>query len=179
LTTAKPAAPTVTASLPEGDEGERQAIVAAAMGARDDLARKLGVSAPRVTFRFHPTTSAYEQATGQAWFTAGAVVNAEIHLTPLVALRERGVLERTIRRELVHLMIDDELSGRPAWVREGAALYFADTQANSGAAPRLPCPRDAELVRPASAGALSDAYFRARSCFARQVAAGRSWRDVR
>jgi len=36
-----------------------------------------------------------------------------------------------------------------------------------------------ELLHPVSAGALGDAYARARNCFARQIAAGRSWRDVR
>jgi hypothetical protein len=30
-----------------------------------------------------------------------------------------------------------------------------------------------------SVGALSNAYARARSCFARQIADGKSWRDVR
>ena len=52
--------------------------------------------AARVTLRFHPTTDDYERATGQAWFTSGAVVDHELHLLPLAVLRERGVLERTI-----------------------------------------------------------------------------------
>ena len=33
--------------------------------------------------RFHPTTGAYERATGQPWFTSGAVVGGELHLLPL------------------------------------------------------------------------------------------------
>ena len=47
------------------------------------------------------------------------------HLLPLAVLRERGVLERTIRHELVHVMADPLLRDRAAWVREGAAVYFA------------------------------------------------------
>ena len=93
---------------------------------RDDLARVLGVTAPaQVTLRFHPTTDDYESATGRAWFTSASLVNGELHLLPLATLRERGVLERTIRHELVHVMTDSVLDKRPLWVREGAAIYFA------------------------------------------------------
>ena len=95
--------------------------------ARDELAATLGVAAPpRVTLRFHPTTADFERATGQPWFTSGAWVGNELHLLPLAVLRERGVLDRTIRHELVHAMTDSVLDERPAWVREGAAIYFAE-----------------------------------------------------
>lgn len=179
-TTGIPAAPTsVIVSLPDGDEGERDAIVAMVARSRDSLAQTLGVPPPRVTLRFHPTTTAYEQATGRVWFTSGAVVRAEVHLVPLASLRDRGVLERTIRRELVHVMADGALAGKPAWVRDGAALYFSDPLESPAVASRVACPKDAELARPSSVGALGDAYSRARSCFARQISSGREWRDVR
>jgi SpoIID/LytB domain protein len=115
--------PDLMISLPDDDEGERDAIVKQALKARDDLARALDVPAPRVTLRFHPTTDDYERATGQPWFTSGAVVDHELHLLPLAVLRERGLLERTIRHEIVHLMADAALARRAAWVREGAAAY--------------------------------------------------------
>jgi len=179
----------VLLSLPDEDEGERAAIERQTAGARDDLARTLGVSAPAsVTLRFHPTTDDYEKVTGRAWFTSGTVVDGELHLLPLVTLRERGVLARTIRHELVHIMTDSVLGSRPAWVREGAAIYFAGEQPIPGEsqqrprfkpAPRASCPDDAELLRPVSAGALSNAYARARACFAKQIEAGKAWRDVR
>jgi hypothetical protein len=104
-----------------------------------------------------------------------------VHLVPLASLRDRGVLERTIRRQLVHVMADPLLSQRPAWVKEGAALFFGDPGRESGSPglPRDACPADAELLRPVSLGALGDAYARARSCFAHQIAAGRAWRDVK
>ena len=86
-----------------------------ALRARDDIAKDLGVAAPsRLTIRFHPTTQSYERATGQAWFTSGAIVGGDIHLLPLAVLRDRGVLERTVMHELVHLMIDEPLMKRPA-----------------------------------------------------------------
>ena len=183
----------VLVSLPDDDVGERATIAKLTIQARDELASTLGVPAPaKITLRFHPTTDEYERATGQSWFTSGAWVNdgvkAELHLLPLAVLRERGVLERTIRHELVHAMADGVLARRPAWVREGAAIYFAGerpipgqgtTAAASRPEPRASCPDDNELLRPVSVGALSNAYARARSCFARQVASGKSWRDVK
>jgi stage II sporulation protein D len=178
----------VLVSLPDDDEGERAIIERQTLRARDDLARALGVPVPpRVTLRFHPTTDDYERATGQAWFTSGAVVNNELHLLPLAVLRDRGVLERTVRHELVHIMTDAALGKRPAWVREGAAIYFAGEQVIPGEPPQRPafkpkprasCPDDNELLRPVSVGALSNAYARARACFAKQIAAGKTWRDV-
>jgi SpoIID/LytB domain protein len=174
----------INVALPDGDEGEQPTLTALALRERDDVAKALGVEGPRpgsIVLRFHATTAEYEQATGQAWFTSASVVKADVHFVPLASLRDRGVLERTIRRELVHVMADPVLAQRPAWVREGAALFYADTARDAEAATnsRAACPADAELLHPVSAGALADAYARARNCFARQIAAGRSWRDVK
>jgi len=174
-------------ALPDDDEGERLAIEAMALRARDDIAKDLGLAAPaKVTVRFHPTTQSYERATGQAWFTSGALVGSDIHLLPLAVLRDRGVLERTIRHELVHLMIDEPLTKRPAWVREGAALYFSGPRPDSAEQDsrftprgRLSCPEDAELLQPVSAGSLTNAHTRALACFARQAGDGRPWREVK
>ena len=169
--------------LPDGDEGERAVLRRPRRGA-DRLRRTLGVSPPRLTLRFHPTVDSFERATRAPWFASGALVNGEIHLLPPAVLRERGVLERTLRRELVHVMTDQALAGRPRWVRDGAAIYFADDEAGRGAvaAPdtsRLSCPVEAELVRPLSVGALTNAYARARSCFVRDLAKRKSWRDIK
>jgi hypothetical protein len=89
------------------------------------------------------------------------------------------VLDRTIRRGVAHVMVDPILKSRPAWVREGAAMYF--TESTSAVRPdlRASCPSDRELLKPVSPGALSNAYARARACFAKQIDAGRSWKDVR
>ena len=182
-------APDILVALPDDDEGERATIVRQTIKSRDDLARVLGVSPPaQITLRFHPTTDDYESATARAWFTSATLVAGEVHLLPLATLRERGVLERTIRHELVHLMTDGVLGTRPLWVREGAAIYFAGEQPIPGERaqrpafkpePRASCPDENELLRPVSVGALSNAYARARACFAKQIDAGRSWREIR
>ena len=175
-----PIRPEITAWLPRGDESERDAFLTLASSARDELANALGVPAPpRLTIRVHPTTAEYERATARAWFTSGALANGEIHLVPLGTLRDRGMLERTVRREVAQAMTSPALDGKPLWVKEGAALFYGDGPASGRADVRGPCPADAELAQPVSAGALADAWARARGCFARQIAAGRNWRDVR
>jgi len=187
-------------SLPEGDEGERASIIDLVSRSRDELARTLGVQAPReLRIRFHESIDGYSRTTSQPWFMPGAVTGGGIELAPLAILRERGALERTLRGELVRLMTDRELNSRPLWVSVGLALHLADVgddrssspQDRSAPAPEvhpfpgirivpsLECPSDAELSRPVSAGALASAYARARACVERQLAGGKPWRDVR
>jgi hypothetical protein len=170
----------IVLSLAEGDEGERDAIIELAARERDDLAKALGVPPPaRLSLRFHATTDSYARVTARPWFTSGAIVSSEIHLPPLAALRDRGVLERMLRRQVVHLLVDDELSRRPAWVREGAALYFADGETPPSTPNRAAsCPTDLELLKPVSPGAMGTAYAEARACFEKQIASGRTWREV-
>jgi stage II sporulation protein D len=177
----------IALSLPDAGDAERTAIESLAARARDEIASQLGVTPPaRVVIRVHSSPQSYEGATGQQWFTWGALVDGEVHLMPAGGLRDRGVLERTIRRELAHVMLDESLMRRPAWVREGAALYFSGGRADSADADvplrqrsRAACPDDDELLQPVSAGALSNAHARALACFARQVGDGRSWKDVK
>jgi SpoIID/LytB domain protein len=170
-------------TLPTVEEGERDAFLALATGTRDELAKSLGVPAPpRVIVQVHSTAAEYERATGRGWFTSGTVVGGAVHLMPLAALRGRGMLERTVRRQLAQMLTAPALADKPLWVKEGAALYFGDFESDPAPArvePRGPCPTDLELARPVSAGALADVYARARACFARQIAAGKSWREVK
>ena len=116
----RPVPTDVLVTLPDDDAGDRAGIERIVRSGRDDLAATLGVTAPsRVSIRFHTSTDDYERATGQSWFTSGAWVDGEVHLMPLVVLREGDVLERTIRRQLVHAMVDEALAARPAWCVTG------------------------------------------------------------
>lgn len=173
------AATDVVISLPEGDEGERATITSLVRRERDELALALGVEAPsRLTIRFHPTTDAFERLSGRPWFTLGSNAGqSDLQFVPLTVLRDRGILERTIRRQLVHALADAELEGRPAWVRDGAAAHFAD--AGDSPSGRLACPEDVELTRPLSVGAYGDATRRARACFERQLSTRKDWRAVK
>ncbi|MBM3772831.1 MAG: SpoIID/LytB domain-containing protein [Acidimicrobiia bacterium] len=158
---------------------ERRDLDALVASARAQLTTRLGLQASStLSVLVHGSDQSYERATGRHWFTLGTVVGGTIHLMPTDQLRQRGVLERVIRREVAHALVDPYLSQRPQWVRDGAALHYADLDAED-AELRHPCPTDIELLQPLSAGALAQAYANARGCFARQVNRGRAWRDVR
>jgi len=177
--TALTTAADVLISLPEGDEGERSVVASLVRRERDQLAQALGVTAPpQLTIRFHPTTEAFERAAGSPWFALGATTRDRgLQFVPLTVLRDRGVLERTIRRQLVHVLADSALDGRPAWVREGAAIHFSEGA--DGPSGRVVCPQDVEITRPVSIGAFGDASRRARACFERQLSARKDWRAVK
>jgi hypothetical protein len=164
--------------VPPGAAGERNALVALVGQERDALARTLELDPPPVRLRFHESNDSYEHATGQPWFTLSAVTKDGIELAPLPLLRERGMLERVVRRQLVRVMVDPILPVRPAWIREGAAAHFADP-ASTPATGRPACPQDSELQKPLSIGAFGDALAGARACFERQISGGRDWRRVR
>lgn len=164
-------------ALPAAEEGERTALLALIRRGRDDIAKQTGVKLPSLRVTVHPTVDSFGRATGQPWWVSGATNGAVIDLLPIAVLRQQGQLERTVRHEIAHALLDSALAKKPLWVREGAAAYFANPAA---AAPseRMPCPSDAELLRPVSAGAQRDAYARAHGCFVRAIAAGRQWHEV-
>ncbi|MFN7914850.1 MAG: SpoIID/LytB domain-containing protein [Vicinamibacterales bacterium] len=159
------------------DPGDRAALLAAVRQQRQSVAAALGEPARPLTVRVLESNEAYERASGRPWFTLGAASADEMLLTPLWFLRERGMLERTLRRALVRQAVEPVLPARPAWIREGAAVHFADPDAVATSRP--PCPGDAELEQPTSPGALGEALARAHACFDRQFAGGRDWRKLR
>jgi stage II sporulation protein D len=178
---AVPAAGTdVTLALPGEESGQRAAMLSLIQRARDDVARAAGVGADvgvRVTV--HPTVESFGRVTGQPWYVAGATHGSNVELLPIVVLRRGGLLERVVRHEVAHAVLDRYLKGRPLWVREGAAAYFAAGPRARAVTTGAPCPMDEELRRPASAAAQREAYSRAEACFARRVRDGVSWREVR
>ncbi len=182
-TTAAPAPKAATdlqLALPGGEEGERSALMSLIRRSRDEIANATGVTAPNLRVTVHPTVDSFGRATGQPWWVSGATDGSSIELLPVTILRQQGQLDRTVRHEIAHALLDGSLAKRPMWVREGAAAYFSRPAAASGAKPeRVPCPADVELLRPVSAGAQRDAYARAEACYARAIAEGKRWNDVR
>ena len=69
----------------------------------------------------HATVESFSQATGQSWYLAGATRGSDIHLLSIAVLRRNGQLERVVRHEVAHVLIDRSLDDRPLWVREGMA----------------------------------------------------------
>ncbi len=170
----------IALALPGNEEGERAALLSLIRRSRDEIAKSTGASAPQLRVTVHPSVESFGRATGQPWWVSGATDGAAIDLLPIAIMRQQGQVERTVRHEVTHALLDSALAQRPMWVREGAAAYFAASPAARATRPsRVPCPTDAELLRPVSAGAQRDAYARAESCFARAIADGKRWDQVR
>lgn len=167
-------------ALPAAEEGERGRVVQLVRAARDSMSVKTGTTPPAVIrVTVHPTVDAFARATGQPWWVSGASDGASIDLLPLSILRQQGQLERTLRHEVAHVLVDSTLAGRPLWVREGAAFYFADPAGSSETPIRGGCPADEEFLRPLSAGAHRSAYARAEACFRRAIAQGKRWTEIK
>ena len=168
-----PAAAGIVVAVPNDEADARSHVQEIASRAKDELAKTLGVAPPAlVRIESHRTAEDFERISGRPWFAFGAVVEGNIQLMPVRQLVERGTLETTIRRQMVHLLTDSTLARRPAWVRSGAAIYFGDNRPDSATLSNLSrerCPSDAELLSPLSPGALGTAYAQAYGCFARQI----------
>lgn len=171
----------IALALPGAEERERAVVVSLIQKSRDEIAKTTGATPPaRVRVTVHPTVESFGRATGQPWWVSGATDGPAIDLLPIAVLRQQGQLERTIRHEITHVLLDAALANRPMWVREGAAAYYArPADARLSKPDRVNCPSDAELTRALSAGAQRDAYARAEMCFARAIAEGKTWDQVR
>jgi len=178
--TGAPASADIMLALPGSEEAERGALLTLVRRSRDEVVKATGAIPPaRLRITVHPTVDSFGRATGQPWWVSGATDGAAIDLLPLTTLRQQGQLERTVRHEVVHALLDGALSTRPMWVREGAAAYFASPPGSRPQPARVTCPKDAELLRPISAGAQREAYTRAEACFAREMADGKRWDQIK
>jgi hypothetical protein len=177
---ATPAGRGLSLALPGAEERERATVTSLILRSRDEIAKLTGVAPANLRVTVHPTVDSFGRATGQPWWVSGATDGSSIDLLPITVLRQQGQLDRTVRHEIAHALLDGALAKRPMWVREGAAAYFAaPATARQGRPDRVQCPSDLELLRPVSAGAQRDASSRAEACFARGIADGKRWNEIR
>ena len=183
-------------AVPAGEERERLRVEGLSQAALREFTAKTGVLPPsRIQLVFHPTVDAYVRASGKPWWTAGAAQGNRVDFIPLSALRDRGLLEQTLRHELAHVVTRERLAARPIWVQEAVAMDLsgdprivavgravpgpvAGGRGPSASAP-LSCPTDQEWSAIRSADALEKAYARAAACFVAQKNAGRRWDEIR
>ncbi|MEQ1912461.1 MAG: SpoIID/LytB domain-containing protein, partial [Vicinamibacterales bacterium] len=171
-------------SLPQQDEPLRVDIQATASNALRQVRAALEATTDRspIAVRFHPTVESYQRATGLPWYTSGATHERTIDLLPFEVLRQRGLLESTLRHELAHALTNQRLKGAPLWMHEGVAMWASRGQSLAAQTPARPvpaaisCPSDAELRKAGSADAIHRLYDQATQCYMRELSAGRSWR---
>jgi hypothetical protein len=179
--------PTIELRLPSRDEGERSRLTRLIATNLKELALDLSLPSPSgLDVVVHPSVDAYRRATrSPSWTSAATILTGDditLHFAPLSVLDRGAMLTQTVRHELVHVLTIRALFDRPRWVHEGLALHLAgervtaEPEETSGRA--LKCPSDRDLMRPRSRDAFDRAYSRAAACVARDLAAGRNWRDL-
>ena len=172
--------------LPPTEESNRAPLTAIVDRAIRDTARATGRPAPTdLKLVFHPSSGSFGRETGEPWWSAARTRGSRIDLQPPDVLNQRGVLESTIRHEVAHVLTEPVLTGRPMWVREGAAMHFAGEQPpqglvrGDGSDRKVGCPSDLDLQRPASAAQARQSYGLAATCFERALSATGDWTKVR
>lgn len=106
-------------------EPKAREVLEVATKARQQLAEKyqLAWTAP-IEIRLSATTYEFCQRTGQPWWQASISRQRVIYLQPLRLLRERDILETTLRHELVHQLVEEQSKGNaPLWLNEALAIY--------------------------------------------------------
>ncbi|MBL8136989.1 MAG: SpoIID/LytB domain-containing protein [Acidobacteria bacterium] len=175
------AATDIRLTMPAFEEHDRALVLGLVRQTRDDVAARALVKAPDVlSVSVHPTMDAFGHATGQPWWVTAATVGTAIDLAPISRLRQRGVLESTLRYEVAWAVITPHLTKAPAWVKVGAAMMYAGPVTAAPAVEgRVRCPSDAELLRPVSGGAQREAFLRAERCVRREIARGTRLTEIR
>ena len=81
---------------------------------------------PNLEIAINETTGDFVGRTHMPPWAAAATKGNTIELQPLRLLKQRGILETTLRHELVHVLVDTISGGEsPRWFAEGMALYVA------------------------------------------------------
>ena len=165
--------------VPRSSSIAASSIERMAVSAHQELARVLRTTVLPITIRLHETLDSFRLATNRPWWVSEVAEGTAIDLAPVAVLAQRGGVDGTVRTAVAELLVAGPLAGRPAWVRIGAARYFADRPAARPAASRTRCPSDAELLLAVSAPAQREAETRATACFARELAKTGDWKSVR
>ncbi len=122
--------------------------------------------------RVYPSVAVFRNATGEPGWVAASTRGRVVRLEPAEVLNAAGVLDRTLRHEFLHLLIEQRARpGLPLWFREGLVLYLGGETRLSpeSAAPARPADfaaLDRAMAAPASADAQRQAYRRAQSAVA-------------
>jgi len=140
-------------------------VLVVAQNTLDALESELGWKLDfKVQLRVFPSLDAYRNVTGQPGWTAAYTQGRGISLQPPAALKDKSILESTLRHELLHLLVESRArTGTPLWFREGLVLYLADPKAGFEPVVMAEREMEAELKNPRSRESLERSYAAART----------------
>jgi hypothetical protein len=107
------------------EESAAREILTIAASAKQQLAAKYQIdSTAPVEIRLSATTYEFCRMTGRPWWQASIYRSRVIYLQPLRILRGRGILETTLRHEVMHQLVDELGKGNsPVWLSEALSIY--------------------------------------------------------
>jgi stage II sporulation protein D len=110
------------------------AVLAIAERQAREVSSRTGLAAPAgIEVRVYPDVESFRNATGEPGWVAARTTGSRIELQPAAILRARGVLESTLRHEMVHAVVESQaVPGLPLWFREGLAEYLSGGVAQGG-----------------------------------------------
>jgi stage II sporulation protein D len=128
------------------------------------LVRRTPWPAPAgIEIRVYPTVDAFRNATGEPGWVAAHTDGRRIHLQPAAVLRTHDALERVLRHELIHVLMEAQAAaGLPVWFREGLVGYLEHAGWNAAA----DFPADSALRQTGDAAQARRAYAEAVSAVA-------------
>jgi stage II sporulation protein D len=120
--------------------------------------------------KVYPTLDTYRDSTGQPGWIAAFTRGHTISLQPLSVLKQKSILESTLRHELTHLLIESRAHpGTALWFREGLVLFFADVNHHFAPVQMSAAEMEKALSRTGDRQALEQAYAAARTKVAEMV----------
>jgi stage II sporulation protein D len=174
-----PRSPSIVVHVRRGSAAQTSELEQMASRAHESLSRTLGTSVEPVTIELHDTMDSFRYETGRPWWASHAVSGTTLDLAPAPLLAQREGLDASVRTAMAELLVSPTLADRPAWVRVGAARYFARPTPPPPPPKPVRCPSDAELRMAVSPASQREAEHRAERCFAYQVARTGDWKAVR
>ncbi|HLW53737.1 MAG TPA: SpoIID/LytB domain-containing protein [Candidatus Angelobacter sp.] len=124
----------------------------------------------KIQLRVFASLEAYRNATGQPGWIAAYTRGHVISLQPLATLKEKGIVDSTLRHELTHIFVESRARAEtPLWFREGLVLYLAEPSRIVAPVAMSEQAMEAALDHPADRESLDRAYAAARTHVAELV----------
>ncbi len=113
----------------------------------------------------YATMDSYRDTTGQPGWVAASTRGKTIRMQPMAELRKRGIVESTLRHEILHVLVEAKAkTATPLWLREGIVLFLSSSNgAGIAAAPMTDEEIEAVLRQPRNRDDAQKAYAAAQS----------------